>query len=750
MLNRPTSPWSENAFRDGAAWDVDRNPQIRFILLWMGMVLPLFAIVGRAGQLQLNLQDEFANAFSILNVTTEDIPARDGRILSADGVVLATDVQTFDVVIHYPVIQDPPESDWVEARAKPRLNKKDRRDKRKLTDEKTKVMDETNRFWSDLTELTGQRPEEILESRQKVQARVVQIKEDVLRRHRERQLARETDTTPESPSSIWDWGIVLLQMNPTRERSYGPDRIEEELQYHTIISDVSTDVKEEIEAHPKRYPYARVLVHTRRTYPQRELASHLIGHRKPLSVEQLQERKSTYPNGDPQDYRLGDPCGLSGLEREYDSILKGIRGKRKIVKNRRGQIVESLIVNEPQHGRDVSLTLDSEIQHQAEQILTKAMKVVTNPGTVDLESRPGTYRLPTRPQGAAIVALDIHTGAIIAAASAPRFDLNLLVSADQESWEDIETDKQNPLFSRATKMKLPPGSVFKVITAVASIESGKMPPDVAIPCRGYLDDEKHHRCFTFLHQGLGHGDVTLADALCRSCNVYFYTAARRMGPQVIVDWASAFGIGQPTGIDLPTEEPGRLPSPESKRTRWKPGDTLDLAIGQAELQVTPLQMARVMAGIANDGYLVTPHLAANSGPASLDESDSIRKSLGEKEVRPIPGLHSHTLDYVRKGLTMVVHDPHGTAYKTVRMKEVTIAGKTGTAQTSGVDHAWFAGYVPAERPRIAFVVVLEHGGSGGKAAGPVAHDFVKTLIDKSLIDTEKPTKLASDRVRRKR
>jgi penicillin-binding protein 2 len=221
-----------------------------------------------------------------------------------------------------------------------------------------------------------------------------------------------------------------------------------------------------------------------------------------------------------------------------------------------------------------------------------------------------------------------------------------------------------------------------------------------------------------------------------------------MGPQYLVDWARKFGIGQQTGIDLPAESAGHLPSPETahfsgqKSGTWKPSNTLDLAIGQSSLGVTPLQMARVMAAVANDGSLVVPHLAANTGPISPSESESIRNTLPLVESRPISGLHPSTLDYVREGLTMVVNHPSGTGYKTVRMKQVTIAGKTGTAETNGVDHAWFAGYVPAERPRIAFVVVLEHGGGGGKSAGPVAHEFVKALLERGLI--EKTTEVASD------
>jgi len=395
------------------------------------------------------------------------------------------------------------------------------------------------------------------------------------------------------------------------------------------------------------------------------------------------------------------------------------------------------VVREPKHGRDLVLTLDLDVQRRAEQLLDEALAKVTLAGATDDESHQGRASEATCPQGGCLVALDVHTGAILAAAAAPRFDLNLLVAPDQSRWRDLLADPRKPLFPRATQMALAPGSVFKVISAAAAVESGKVSPDVPIYCQGYLDRPDQHRCLTYRHYKLGHGEMRLADALCRSCNVYFFTAGRRMGPQTLVDWAGRFGIGQPTGIDLPSESAGRLPSPdetnEGQRRRWNPGDTLGLSIGQSELLVTPMQMARAMAAIANDGQLVTPHLAAEAGPAKLDDLQSFRSVFAHPEAEPIAGLHPETLAAVREGLTMVVHDPHGTAYKTVRLKDVTIAGKTGTAETNGADHAWFAGYVPAEQPRVAFVVVLEHGGSGGKSAGPVARQFVSGLLELGLI-----------------
>jgi penicillin-binding protein 2 len=246
----------------------------------------------------------------------------------------------------------------------------------------------------------------------------------------------------------------------------------------------------------------------------------------------------------------------------------------------------------------------------------------------------------------------------------------------------------------------------------------------------------------FRHYAVGHGSVDLGDALCRSCNVYFFTAARRAGPQPVVAWAEKLGLGQPTGIDLPAEAAGHLPrrtgSVSDRSVRWYPGDTLGLAIGQSSLTVTPLQMARVMAAIANGGELVTPHLVASGGPVAIDAATGVldaRPVFAHPEPTPIPGLSEETLAAIRAGLYRVVHDPQGTGYHSVRLPEVAIAGKTGTAEVGGgqPDHAWFAGYAPADHPRIAFAVVLEHGGSGGKVAGPVAREFVKSLLESGLI-----------------
>jgi penicillin-binding protein 2 len=338
---------------------------------------------------------------------------------------------------------------------------------------------------------------------------------------------------------------------------------------------------------------------------------------------------------------------------------------------------------------------------------------------------------------------------------------------------------------RLTHLQLPPGSAFKPLIAVAVLESRRIDPDEPIHCRGYLDEPDRDRCLIYRHYGVGHGDVTLEDALCRSCNVYFFTAARRIGPEAIVEWAERFGFGRATGIDLPGEYAGSVPCPPALRRErekqavvqaifspfaedggsasppaiqtgaretWYPGDTLGLAIGQSRLTVTPLQIVRMMAAIANGGYLVTPHVVRRIHPSSANDADAVNLASdadhapltsGDVSPPPVPirGLSPSTLQRVRAGLSRVVSHPQGTGHRSVYLEDVSIAGKTGTAETgrSGEDHAWFVGYVPADAPRFAFVVVLDRGGSGGAIAGPPARKVVEAMLDLGLLSNARET-----------
>ncbi len=744
MHNRPATSWLADETVATSNWDPDRAPGLRLTLLWLAMLIPLVAVVIRMAQLQLVLQDGFISGFEQTYETEEEIPARHGRILAADGSILAGEDVRYDLQIHYRLIQEPADERWLRAEALRNLDRVERKDKQRVEQEKQRVLERRDELWATVAKLTGTDSAVLSKTRTEVQQRLTRMKNEVVKKRARRLLESESMSQQASPSQEGQsptatglqaiWNRVRKELTEPPARSMDSEPLIEEIGFHTIVAGVNEDVKAEIEAHPERYPGMQISMETRRTYPQGELASHLIGTRTPLSAEEWKKRRQSDPE---TDLHIGDPIGRSGLELKYDEHLRGTRGLRRHIKNRRGEIVASETIREPQNGRDLVLTVDVEVQRRAEQVLDQALQKVTLPDVVDDESHQGRVEQPTIPQGGCIVAIDVHSGAILAAASAPRFDLNLLTNPDRERWRDLMEDPRKPLFSRATQMALAPGSVFKIISAVAAVESGKVNPDIPIACRGYLDNPDQHRCLIYRHHKLGHGDTRLADALCQSCNVYFFTAARRMGPAMLVDWSRKFGIGQPTGVDLPSEGSGHLPYPGEviggNPRRWHPAETLGLAIGQADLLVTPLQMARVMAAVANGGQLVTPHMAAETGPVTVGTGPSFRPVFSHPEPQPIEGLRTETLAHIREGLEMVVNHPRGTAYKTTHLKEIRIAGKTGTAESGGADHAWFAGYVPADQPRIAFVVVLEHGGSGGKAAGPVAKQLVKCLLDLGLV-----------------
>ena len=332
--------------------------------------------------------------------------------------------------------------------------------------------------------------------------------------------------------------------------------------------------------------------------------------------------------------------------------------------------------------------------------------------------------------------LDAHSGRIIAAASAPVFSLQLFTAGSSSEWAATNQDPRHPFLSRITSMALPPGSVIKPLTAIAALETGNLDPDAAFHCQGFLSRPDQHRCLIYRLYGRGHGDITLTRALAQSCNVYFFHAAQQMQFSQLRDWCDRFGLGRETGVDLPFEKSGNVPGTQTltadAQQRFR-REVLGLAIGQSSLTVTPLQMARVMAAIANDGWLVTPHVVSSDGTArtTSDIDDRPREISRQK----ITGVTPETLARIREGLQAVVQQPDGSGHQHVYLDDTAIAGKTGTAETAPgkADHAWFAGYVPADQPRYAFAVVLEHGGSGGQTAGPIAREIVRMMVQLQLL-----------------
>lgn len=746
MRNRPFHEMTRPQSRDRPL--IDHSPQLRLWVLFVLFLAPAAVIIVRLYHVQTALTPVFVADWERTTETLEPIPARDGRILTADGLVLAFDEPKFDIALHYRWLEDPPQPEWLDSQARLLLKPAERRDKVKLARAREIILGRRAAAFAELSEVTGQTPAELAESCRRVQTRIERMY--ALVEERQARRAENSDAAPPAdPAANWTeqaWSNLKSALTTPPERpQHDPLVIREQLMAHVVVESVPLTVVTAIESAPSRFPGVEVQRATRRVYPAGKLAAHIVGARTPVDDEELEQAKKLHSPEDPPASESGGRIGRSGIERAYDAQLRGQIGVRRIVRDRRGQIVRTDDVRPASDGRDVVLSFDSRLQARAEALLDAVLdppsSAANTAGEPDepLDAPPP----PAPPLGGCIVALDVRNGRVLAAAAAPRFDANLIVHHEPAAWDAAVADPRQPFFPRVTQMTIPPGSVFKTLTAIALLESGQFDPDEQFYCQGYLDEPNRHRCLIYRHYGAGHGLVTLDDALCRSCNVYFFDAARRIGPQPIHDWAARFGFGRLTGADLPGERSGNLPTPGESGQKWFPGTTLQFAIGQASLAVTPLQVAQMMAAVANDGFLVTPtFVRPTTVPSPSDDRKLQLASFEATAARPtrqqILGLTPGTLARVRVGLRMVVEDSHGTG-KRVRLDEVAVAGKTGTAEVGGgkPDHAWFAGYVPADNPRVAFVVVLEHGGSGGHVAGPVAHDFVQALLQAGVIPPDR-------------
>ncbi|MCA9042073.1 MAG: hypothetical protein KDA65_17100, partial [Planctomycetaceae bacterium] len=695
--------------------------------------------------------DDYAALFDKEYVSEVSIPSLDGRILTREGLVLAEDRQVLNLTSHYRWLEEPANEEWLKRHARSRLSPQDRRDKEKLAEQEQIILQEREAMWNQLAQLTGRTTEELREARQKIQQRVERQLESVKRRRVEREAeAVSEQVKPEDQPDDW-WSqlthSVKQELTTTPHRQVDdPLVIREELEYHTVLENISVEIASRIKTHRSQFPGLDFEVKTERHYPQRDLAAHIVGVRRPLTPDQYQARQESLEENDPLDYQIGDHIGLTGLEKRYDRQLRGLRGMRRIVKNRHGEILSDEVIRNPRKGRNVIVSLHSQLQraiqdHLEAQISLGEETTRSSSGTGNdtedvVDASPdqtaigqGAHIQP--PAGGAVVVLDVRTGAVVAAVSAPGFDLELMShpETDLPRWQQLQQDQRGPFMTRFTQMAVAPGSVFKTMSSIAMLHSGQWNPDQPRYCQGYLHQPHQYRCYIYSHYGHGHGDMTLTDAICQSCNVYYFTAAEELGAQPFVEWSRKLGFGQRTGIDLPDERTGNLPNLKPDDVGYA-GNSRGLAIGQARLTTTPIQIARMMAFIANGGELVTPYLVDQ-----IEDVDAAQPHYRDPIVQKIPGVDDDLLARIREGLWMVVQNPRGTGYKHVRLSDIEIAGKTGTAEVGAGrrDHAWFAGFVPAQRPKYAFAVVMEHAGSGGKMAGPVAKQVVQSMLELGLL-----------------
>lgn len=457
-----------------------------------------------------------------------------------------------------------------------------------------------------------------------------------------------------------------------------------------------------IESHRLDLPGVTVQPESERNYPVGSYAAHLLGYVGEVSSQQLGRSGSDFLHG-------GSIVGKAGVEKVYDRIIRGEGGQKVIEVDAIGHEKRTLSVQRPRAGNDLYLTIDFRLQQVAEDLLGE--------------------------EAGAIVAMDPGTGEILALASRPTFDPNAL-SGDltAEEWRAIVQDTSHPLTNRAVQGQYPPGSVFKIIMAAAALDSKAIgPKDREVCPGGFWFGRRFYRDW----KSGGHGAVDVTKAIVESCDVFFYKVGHRMGIDTIAWYAEQFGLGRRTGIGLPGERAGIVPSVAWKhRARgqpWYPGETISASIGQGYVSVTPLQMVSLIATLANDGVLVQPHLVQ---AVRMRESGALQRITVLPRGR-VP-LAPETLARIKDALAQVV--TKGTA-RSARSSRISIAGKTGTAQVVALrssseeeelpkrfrDHAWFVAYAPVDHPRIAVAVLAEHMGHGGSAAAPLATQLIEVF-----------------------
>ncbi|MGD1157303.1 MAG: penicillin-binding protein 2 [Terriglobia bacterium] len=461
-----------------------------------------------------------------------------------------------------------------------------------------------------------------------------------------------------------------------------------------------------VESHRLEYPELDLIQVQQRLYPKHEVAAALLGYVGEVTEEMIAKPGSSY--------KPGDVVGKFGIEGEYNQILSGRDGMRRVVVNSRGQEMGSLTTINALPGNDLRLTLDQDLQMAAE---------------ASLGDRAG-----------AVVAINPRTGEVLAMVSHPSFDPNSFATRiDPKEWNRLTNDPLKPLMNKAIQAQLAPGSVFKVVTAAAALETGVIKPDFTLHCAGEVTIYGHLYHDWVWEKHRGHGTVDLHRAISQSCDVYFYTLGKLLGIEKLDYFATRLGLGVPTGVDLPGEASGLIPSPawvqRAFKRKWWAGETISVATGQGAVSVTPLQLAYLIGGIATGGAFHRPHLAFS------DQLRALGVDPPDKPARDFP-LSDETVAALKWGMWGVVNEGGGTG-TAARCPGIEIAGKTGTAQVVSTalqqlakkaefnNNAWFVGYSPPDKPEIV-VAALVIRGEHSTVAVPIARDVIKAYFDKKL------------------
>ena len=667
------------------------NNRIR--ALFCATVLAFFAVEARLFYLQVVRGEHYRDYADRQRVGLLPSNAARARILTSDGVVLAEDRLAFDVSVVIGKLDPPRER---------RLRDPLRRLFYVTKDERLLRVVGTD-FSVCRTQLDDGGVRVTVEAWSKLEVEVPDSRGDLALHDVERDSGEFTlpgplvDSVDRLARMTGEDGDELLKrvlgiaLDVARLRTpvSAAVRVVEDVDYDAVVSVVET--------RPEEFRGFEITTRYERSAPAGPLAPHLVGYVGTFNEDDVKAAMEKYQGWPGRAYFINQRIGKAGVEKSMDDLLRDEFGLRCIERDNMGRLQEVLADAPPQPGRDVVLTIDSRLQ----KLLKDAMSGSVGAG----------------------VFIDVKTGEVLAIASSPAYDPDRF----RRDYAELAADPEAPLFDRAVDARLPLGSVFKIVTALAAVEKNCVPP--VVDCTGSVEyGGRTFRC----NSRWGHGPMDLRGAIKHSCNVFFYRTAMRAGDEALIAMAHRLGLGRATGIRMPHESPGNVP------LTARGGALLNLAIGQGDLTVTPLQVARMVAAAANGGVLVTPGIVrelrpfGGAGPAAEMLAD---------DREPVPlGLPQEGLDAVRAGLYKAVNESGGTGARAFDGFEraFAVCGKTSTAQRKGVrdggvvsdNVGWFAGYAPHDNPRVAFAIAVEHlgpGEGGGSRAAPVARKVFDSI-----------------------
>lgn len=487
----------------------------------------------------------------------------------------------------------------------------------------------------------------------------------------------------------------------------------------TIATDVNEEIVAQISERNSDFPGISIETEASRTYLAGNLAAHVIGYTGKIKEEDYNEQKDIYD--------IDDVVGKTGIEYLYEELLRGKDGVKQVEMSVDGTITGEYVSENAIAGSDIVLTIDSNLQQVTQTALENCINKIKSGGF------PEKYDA----QGGAAVVMNVNTGEVLATASYPTYEPQWFVGGiSQENWAYLRDDTRHPQLNKAIQSAYAPGSIFKMVTGIAGLESGAITSRERIRDTGlYKKYGDEWECWYFTSYHKGHGYLNVTQALQHSCNYYFYETADRMGIDTLSKYALHFGLGKKTGIELPSEKAGTVASKEAKLASsladktWYPGDTIISAIGQGFNNFTPMQIAKYISSIANGGTVVDPTIIksiinSNGAEASREKIESYtNEKLGIETSDDGIEISAESIAIAKEGMRMATSQAGGTAYSVFKNFNVEVAGKTGSAETTGKDifdndkvNAWFVCFAPFDQPEVAVVVMIENGGHGNYAA----------------------------------